>query len=151
MEASITAFCPELSLGNNLEEKTERTLPKVMHILRSHLHLFTDNELYRQLSKTEQEPKEPPQDLLVLNGNSKWNSFQKYILTSCVFLYQLCFVWCCWDYKNIVLIHKWKNNFSNLMLTHLKDAKQNNNRRWRTNWRQEGGVLWKHCVLKSYQ
>ena len=65
MEASVTAFCPELSLGSNLEEKTELRLPKVMHILRSHLHLFPDNELCRQLSRTGHEPKEPPQDLLV--------------------------------------------------------------------------------------
>lgn len=65
MESSITAFCPELSLGSNLAEKTELCLPKVMRILRSHFQLFPDNELYRQLLRTEQEPKEPPQDLLV--------------------------------------------------------------------------------------
>ena len=60
MEVSITAFFPELSLGSNLEEKTELCLPTVMYILRPHLHLFPDNELYKQLSRTEQEPKEPP-------------------------------------------------------------------------------------------
>lgn len=60
MEAAITVFCPELSLGSNLEEQTELGLPKAMCILRSHLHLFPDNELYRELSRTEQEPKEPP-------------------------------------------------------------------------------------------
>lgn len=65
MEAAITAFCPELSLGSNLEEKTELDLPKAMCILRFHLHLFPDNELYRELSRIEQEPKEPPQDLLI--------------------------------------------------------------------------------------
>lgn len=83
MEASITAFCPELSLGSNLEDKTELHLPKVVHTSWSYLNLFPDNELYRHLSRTQQEPKDPPQDLLVKSPEweSECNSCRKCILT----------------------------------------------------------------------
>lgn len=34
-----------------------------------------------------------------------------------------------------------KRDFRNLMLTRMKDTKQDKNIRWRTMWRQESGVL----------
>lgn len=56
MEAAITVFCPELSLGSNLEEQTELGLPKAMCILRSHLHLFlimNFTESYQEQNKSQ--------------------------------------------------------------------------------------------------
>lgn len=149
MEASITAFCSELS---NLGVTWKRKLSSICQKWCIFWGLTCIIFLIMNFTGSYQEQNKSPKNHLrkVLNGNSKCNLCQ-YILASCVFLsfYELCFVWCCWDYKNIVLIHRWKIILATFVLTHLKDTKQNNNRRWRTKWRQESGVCWNHRVLKS--